>query len=126
MRHFGPKESMLKVLKAWALSRPDQADVAAMLAGLDPEPARQIAGAVYLLRHGRSYKIGCSRMVEHRVRELQQSLPERAKLVHAISTDDPHGVEAYWHRRFAPKRQRGEWFRLSADDVAAFRQRRFQ
>jgi hypothetical protein len=119
----------LLALKRWVDGAPEWADVAAMLVQIgndEPEVQPDIVGAVYLLRHGRSYKIGCSRMVENRIRELQQMLPDRAKLVHAIATDDPHGVEAYWHRRFAAKRYRGEWFRLTPADIAAFRQRRFQ
>ncbi len=127
VRHFGSKQGTLQRLKRWARASTGRADIAAMLAGVadGPEPP-PVVGAVYLLHSGRRYKIGCSRAPEQRVRDLQQGLPEKATLIHVIETDDPHGIEAYWHRRFAEKRWRGEWFKLSAEDLAAFRQRRFQ
>jgi hypothetical protein len=82
-------------------------------------------GFVYLIRSGKHFKIGRTNSLERRGRELAIQLPERAELVHSIKTDDPVGIEDYWHRRFDDRRLNGEWFKLSADDVAAFRRRRF-
>lgn len=127
-RHFGSKTGLLRALKHWAAAGDGRADIAAMLAQLDEaqDSPPQITGAVYLMKFGRYFKIGCSATPEQRFNNLQRSLPERARLLHIIRTDDPYGIEAYWHRRFAEKCARGEWFCLAPEDVAAFRCRRFQ
>lgn len=126
-QHFGRKQELLLRVKQWAVEH-GHADIAAMLTEIKtqvPEPA-DARGSVYLLQCGQEFKIGCSRTPDRRVRQLQQILPANSRLLHCIETDDPYGIECYWHRRFAPKRLKGEWFRLTPADVAAFRRRSFQ
>lgn len=132
-RHFGPQSGLNAALAKRAAGDDQYSDIAAMLpdhAGTPPEP--QIAtkampeGFVYLIASGEFYKVGRSDDLERRVKEIRIALPDKATLVHSIRTDDPSGIEAYWHRRFADKRANGEWFKLSAMDVSAFRKRKFQ
>lgn len=89
-----------------------------------PSASVQSHGYVYLLKSGRFFKIGYSKSPGRRVYEMDIKLPDPVQLIHQIQTDDPQGIEAYWHRRFADRRRRGEWFDLSAADVAAFRARK--
>lgn len=78
-------------------------------------------GSVYLFKSGRYYKVGKTNDTVRRGAELRIQLPEDLHLIHEIKTDDPSGIEAYWHKRFEPKRKNGEWFDLSSSEVQAFK-----
>ena len=88
--------------------------------------SRSVMGYVYLLKHGQHYKVGRSNDTARRRREISLLLPEELEHIHVIETDDPEGIEAYWHKRFESKRLRGEWFSLTSEDVAAFKRRKYQ
>ncbi len=82
---------------------------------------RDMVGEVYLFKSGRYFKVGKTNDIVRRGTEIRIQLPERMTLIHSIKTDDPSGVEAYWHRRFESKRMNGEWFDLNSSDVQAFK-----
>lgn len=82
-------------------------------------------GFVYLVKMGKHYKIGRTFSVPRRHRELSLEMPEKLKPVHVIRTDDPMGIEAYWHKRFQAKCTNSEWFALSPEDIRIFKKRKF-
>ena len=82
-------------------------------------------GFVYLMKSGKYYKIGRSNDADRRAYELKILLPEKLEVIHKIKTDDPIGIEEYWHKRFKDKRKNGEWFELTRQDIEIFRRRKF-
>jgi hypothetical protein len=135
-----PKHELVARALSYCREQPGLADVSAILEGAVAEaaqPAHADAaeasddtddvefGFVYLVKVGRHYKIGRTNSVGRRERELAIQLPDPASTVHSIKTDDPTGIEVYWHRRFADRRGNGEWFALTPTDVRAFKRRRF-
>jgi len=65
---------------------------------------------VYAVRQGNYIKIGLSRNVANRLRELQTSSPEPLHLVGTFAGG--RRLERLLHQRFADHRVRGEWFSL--------------
>jgi len=123
------KPELIEALRAWVTVNTDYADVTAMLPvqpGVETRSSKRIDGFVYLIRSGAHYKIGRSDELEKRVKEIRVALPDSVTLEHSIRTDDPSGIESYWHRRFEDKRANGEWFKLDRADVAAFKRRKYQ
>lgn len=134
---LGSKAQLRARLLTYCRERPDCGDVEQVLLDYAEQPIERSPddagtrdntgdfGFVYLLKSGRYFKIGRTNSSGRRERELAIQLPDRAEQVHVIETDDPVGIERYWHQRFADRRKNGEWFELAAADVKAFKRRRF-
>lgn len=132
---FGGKAQLAARLITFCQEREGYEDVVAICAPLssssesvalrDEIEESERFNFVYLLKSGRYYKIGRTNSLGRRERELAIQLPEQAVVIHSIKTDDPAGIESYWYKRFGARRKNGEWFELSANDVSAFRRRKF-
>jgi Meiotically up-regulated gene 113 len=127
-RRLGGQKVLMARLREHAFAK--HYDDVVALCGEDQPPspdggatsdAKLITGFVYLMKSGRHYKIGRTVSVGSRERQLAIKIPVPPTTVHSIETDDPVGVEAYWHRRFESKRGEGEWFDLSPEDIKAFK-----
>ena len=58
------------------------------------------------MKSGRYYKVGRTNAVGRRDFEIGIQLPEPVTVIHTIITDDPEGIEAYWHKHFARPKER--------------------
>jgi hypothetical protein len=115
--HFGSKLELVRHLADYCRCKNGYGEVAQLCEeyiernqGVAEEPESQEGeiGFVYLIKSGRFHKIGRSNSTGRREYELTIQLPEKAVPIHRIETDDPSGVEAYWHNRFKDKRKNGE------------------
>jgi hypothetical protein len=127
MKRFGTLDKLSACVASYARTHPEYSAVISFCAAIsedDPVGPSGTQGWVYLVCDGRRHKIGRTLSLEDRIPELSYQSSQRVDLVHKIATDDPVGIEKYWHDRFAAKRKFGEWFELDAKDVAAFRKRK--
>ena len=129
-RRFGSKQGLIQKISGYCKTQGDCADVIQICEPLLKESNEQedsdaglvqTLGEVYLFKSGKYYKIGKTNDTVRRGSELRIQLPENLNLIHSIKTDDPSGIETYWHKRFEPKRMNGEWFDLTSSEVKAFR-----
>lgn len=128
--HFASKDGVIAALRERATQRCEQDLLEILPEASVAKTSEHVTrttgpknGWVYLLQSGNHYKIGRS---DELVKQISVALPEKVELVHAIETDDPPGIETYWHRRFEDHRANGEWFKLPPADVRAFKRRKFQ
>lgn len=134
-KRIGSKAEQVARLRQFAAADETFADVYGLLSveiddkqreEPDDPVAAQADGVVYMFKSGRHYKIGWTAHIGRRSYEIDRHLPEKAVLIHSFETDDPEGIESYWHKRFEDRRVRKEreWFDLTKADVAAFKRRR--
>jgi len=86
-----------------------------------PKPRKTSPGYIYVLRGGELYKIGRSANPKARIKSLSTVSPVALEVICLSETNDMVGVEIQLHERFADKRQQGEWFALTDDDVHSIR-----
>jgi hypothetical protein len=82
-------------------------------------------GTVYLIAefcdNGR-YKIGITKGdVDKRIKSLQTGNPNEIYLVDKNDSENYKRIEGMLHRKFHTNRKRGEWFKLTLDDVMSFK-----
>ena len=132
---LGNKSERVAQLRRFASQHELYADILGFLPVVEPKNADDRSSAtegfllddgfVYMLKLGKHYKIGKTFAVPRRHRQINLELPEKTDVVHTIRTDDPDGIEAYWHKRFGSKQTNGEWFALDSQDIKVFKRRKF-
>lgn len=76
-------------------------------------------GYIYLMRYSYLYKIGLSKDVHQRQKNMTASLPGRVQvhLIHTIPTNNMRAAETKLHTFFAKRRAEGEWFNLGPKEI---------
>ena len=137
-KRLGNKSQIAKAVSTYCSDKPDYSVVKNICDKIVDEESKkesksvspksndnqETLGCVYLMKSGKYYKIGKANHVGMRNYSIGIKLPEKLEIIHEIATDDPFGIEKYWHNRFSDKRLDGEWFDLTAKEVNAFKRRK--
>lgn len=122
-----------KEQKVWPIFFPYRAAMIGLYEAVHSEIARRSGisikdsiryGYVYLISSTDGhYKIGRSTDPSRRLKELKPGtiLPIDFVLEHQIETNDMSALERRLHIQYADKRHKGEWYRLTEDDVQAIK-----
>lgn len=132
IRRFGNKAGIILQVHDYCIDKEELSDIIEILKSMPIVKSNDVIntinsksknyGFVYLMKgHPGEYKIGRTNLVDRRMSELGTKTSIKPELIHEIKTDDPVGVEAYWHKRFQRKKMRGEWFKLSSAEVKSFK-----
>jgi len=141
LRRFGNKKQVIQKVRVFCSSKDEYADVLEILANeaiesdstegvFESETGKRKSkpsGHVYLVKSGRLYKIGQTANRWQRMNQLDRQTAEGIEeVIHTIAAfDDAPGIERYWHQRFKEKCVKREWFDLSAEDIRAFKKRKW-
>jgi len=108
-------EPAIRVLKRL----PEAPTVSLRAVALDRMKSLETAsGYVYLMRCNTRFKIGITRDLSRRIRQLNGSQAAYPiDLVFARRAPGYEQMEAWLHERFSDKRAHSEWFELNQDDV---------
>ena len=75
-------------------------------------------GYIYFAEKDGHVKIGrTSKTPNERIEDLSSNLPVPIELLHAIKSHDTDKHEKEFHAYFAKSRVKGEWFKLTKEDI---------
>lgn len=75
-------------------------------------------GYVYLIKsRNQLYKIGSSINIPNRMISLRYMSPVELILAHSIESEDMYGLERALHYKFRSRRDHGEWYDLTEEQV---------
>lgn len=86
---------------------------------------KKIPGYIYIAGIGEQIKIGRTKNIEKRVRDLSKNQPSPLSLHFYIETNDTVNLEKKLHEHFHHKRLNGEWFALSQEESCSIRELSF-
>jgi len=75
--------------------------------------------AIYLMKSAGLMKIGYSKNPFQRWKSLKTGCPDPIALIFTLYCNDAPAVEKSLHKTFSDRRGKGEWFRVSVDEVLA-------